>query len=199
MKFSKRIMLCTLAMILLISFYCVNTYAYILGGYTFQDADGNNLFTISVSNANNQILQYTAYAELEKASGTDYTFGACFASIMGRNNLTYEYVEYDGENVYDYYEDTKSIWEEDAAYFSGTGNSSCEHSISIVRSDSFTPLFGKGYAIVGHLDDDGDYVFVLDSLDGVAAHQRKHFTPEKDEYIQYAWVTGDDGFIQMSN
>ena len=199
MKAAKKLVLCTLAMLLLVSFYCVNTSAYILGGTTFRDANGNAHFSIAVSNANIQTLRYTAYAELEKASGTNYTFGACFASIYGRDTTTGALVEYDGENVLDFYYEAQSIWEEDAAYFAGSGYSSCEHSISITRRDSFTPLFGKGYAIVGYLDNDGDYVFVHDELDGVAGHQRKYFTPVWVKDVSYAWVTGDDGFIQMSN
>ena len=202
MKTAKRIVLCMLAMIMLASFYCVGSHAYILGGEPFRDENGNSLFSIAVSNANNQTLRYTAYAELQKANGADYTFGACFASIRGRDATTGALIEYDGENVLEYYYADSTIWEMDVAYFSGTAVNSCEHSISITRRDTFTPLFGKGYAIVGYLDDDGDdsdHVLILDELDGFAAHQRKYFTPERVVQVQYPWVTGDDGFIQMSN
>lgn len=202
MKTAKRIVLCTLAMIMLASFYCVGSHAYILGGDTFRDENGNSRFSISVSNANNQMLRYTAYAELQKASGADYTFGACFASIYGWDEDAQEHVEYEGQNVMDYYNSDNTIWEMDVAYFSGSAVNSCEHSISISKRATFTPLSGKGYAIVGYLHDDGDdsdHVLILDEWDNFSAHQRKYFTPERVEQVEYAWVTGDDGFIQMSN
>lgn len=198
MKTAKRIILCMLAMVMLASFYCVGSHAYILGGDTFEDEYGNALFSLDVSNANNQTFQYTAYAELQKASGANFSVGICFASIYGWNSLTHSYEEYDGDDVLAYYRATDTVSETDVAYFSETDDN-CVHSISTTKRVNFQPTHGKATAIIGRVDDNGDCAIVLEKLEGQAARVRIYFTAITEKIVSYAWVTGDDGFIQMSN
>ena len=199
MKTAKRIILCMLAMVMLASFYCVGSHAYILGGETFEDEYGNALFSLDVSNANIQTFQYTAYAELQKADGANFSVGICFASIYGWNSLTHSYEEYDGDNVLAYYRESAAVFETDVAYFSETGENNCVHSVSMTKRVDFQPTHGKATAIIGSVNDNGDCAIVLETFEGQAARKRIRFTAITDETVSYAWVTGDDGFIQMSN
>ena len=196
MKAAKKLVLCTLVMIVLVSFCCVNTHAYVLGGTTFEDANGNDLFSISLRNDNNQNLRYTLYAELERSSGAAYGVGICFASIYGVNPLTGRVDEYQGDDVLDFYEDTNTVHETDVAYFSGYQTNSCEHSISMTKRANFTPLYGKGTAIIGRLNDNGAYAIVLQEEEYPGARARIYFTQIRKETVQYAWETGD-GNIQV--
>lgn len=199
MKTAKRIVLCTLAMIMLASFYCVGSHAYILGGEPFRDENGNSLFSISVSNANNQMLRYTAYAELQKASGANFSVGICFASIYGVNPLNGKGEEYYGDDVRNYYYETNNVFETDAAYFVGTVDNYCEHSVSMTKRVTFVPTHGMATAIIGHRNDNGSCAIVLEELESPGARARIYFTAITDETASFTWVTGDDGFIQMSN
>lgn len=199
MKAAKKLVLCTLAMVVLVSFCCVNTHAYILGGDTIEDANGNDLFNITLRNDNNQNLRYTLYAELERSSGAAYGVGICFASILGYDSITGEIDSYQGEEVMNYYEATNVVHETDVAYFYGYATNSCEHSISMTKRVSFTPLHGEGTAIIGYTSENGAYAIVLQEEERPGTIARKYFNEIRNETVQFAWVTGDDGFIQMSN
>ncbi len=199
MKAAKKLVLCTLAMVVLVSFCCVNTHAYILGGDTIEDANGNDLFNITLRNDNNQNLRYTLYAELERSSGAAYGVGICFASIYGKNPLTNIADEYQGDDVLRFYLDTNTVHETDAAYFYGYQTDSCEHSISMTKRANFVPTHGKATAIIGYADENGAYAIVLQEEAYPGARARKYFTEIRYDTVEFAWVTSDDGFIQMSN
>lgn len=199
MKNAKRIILCSLAMIMLVSFYCVNTCAYGLGSYIEETSNGNDLFNLYVWNDNNQAINYTLHAELTKYSGADYTFGACYASIVGKNRTTYRIEEYDGDDQEAYYAATNVLDEQFAAYFQN--GSYCTDSVTASKSN-FLALYGEGTAIVGYLDSNSEYQFRLTDTDGLGGTIRIPFTPEITRTKSFEWVPveeDDDGFIQMSN
>lgn len=198
MKTAKRIILCMLAMVMLVSFYCVNIYAYDLGSYTEKNNNQNELFTINVWNVDNQTSQLILYVELTEESASNFSFGACFASIYGMNRDTGKYEDRDGENVLDFYHQAHVLHETDISYFKGTVVSSCIHS-TVERTVEFDPMYGKGTAIVGQIRayDISDYAVVLEELDGWGGRKRDYFVPQYEKTVTYRWVSSGNDFIEM--
>lgn len=199
MKTAKRIVLCTLAMIMLVSLYCVNTYAYGLGSYTENDSNGNDLFNLYLWNDNNQTINYTLHAELTLYGATNYNVGVCYASIQGKLRTTGRIESRDADNINEYYEYTHTFHETDVGYLHN--GDYCADSATTSNSD-FIALYGQGFVVLGceDTDDEHDYALVLEELESPWARRRIYFIPQYSLTRTYKWkpVQSDgDSNIQM--
>lgn len=181
MKTTKRILLCTLVLTMLIACFSVNTSALSLGAAkAYTDANGAKLFDIYLWNYCEPGPTYILYADLTLYEAADYTFAACYASIRGRNPNTGATESYDGDVQKADYQNDKDLWDFAAAYIS-SGNHCCD---DVEMPTNFSPYYAEGTAVVGY-SGYGSYRYKFYGADANPGNIK--FTPARTETHLARW------------